>query len=240
MKLIEKEMIHGMTNLLNDAIEAYNLGKPIIDDGQFDMRINDLRELEKETGYMLTSSPNEKGELEESVVRLSANMDECNTIDRLIEFFNGEKLVASANPKGVNICLRYVNGSLVRMETEEAYYFKLFKNMPSEISEKVNCVVKGKAVSTDDRKLYFYVTDMIDDSNNSIYDSLQKAEILGFDVVPYWSANELNPKTLQSFVDFAYDYTEDDEGIPCDGIAFRYDNIDNKPLRYEGIIYRNN
>lgn len=237
MKPIEREMIHGMTNLLNDAIEAYNLGKPIISDEQFDMRINDLKELEKETGYMLTCSPNEEGELEESVVRLSVNMDECNNVDRLVEFSNGKKLVANAVPKGVNICLRYVNGNLIKMETEEAYYFKLFKNMPSKIGEKVNCVVKGKAVPADDRKLYFYVTDMIDNNNDGVCDSLQKAEVLGFDVVPYWNAAELNPKKIQSFIDFAYDYVEDND-MPCEGIAFRFDNIDNKPLRYRGIIYK--
>jgi NAD-dependent DNA ligase len=240
MNLMDKEMVIGMTSILNDAIRAYYNDKPIITDEQFDVRFKELKQLEEETGFMLTSSPNKRAELDYTVTHLYSNMDECNTIDKLIEFSNGEKLVASANPKGFDICLEYANGSLASIKTEEACYFKSFENMPSEIGEKINCLVKGKAVIRDNEKLYFYVTDMIDNSDNSIYDRLQKAEILGFDIVPIWNAAELNPKTIQSFIDFAYDFTEDDEEIPCDGITFRYDNIDNKPLRYEGIIYKRN
>lgn len=238
MKPIEKEMIHGMTNLLNDIIESYDLGKPIVPKQQLDMRINDLKELEKETGYILVNTPTQEINVKSTVTYLTMNMDECDTVDKIIDFFNNEKLVASANPKGINVLLAYKNGILTSMKAENKYHIKQFKNVPYKIEKEKTFIVKGKAVPMDDRKLYFYVTDMIDGSNDGIYDSLQKAEVLGFDVVPYWNAAELNPKTIQSFIDFAFDYAEDDEEIPCDGIAFRYDNINNKPFRYEGIIYK--
>lgn len=238
MNLIDKKMIIGMTSILNDAIYAYHNDKPIITDKQFDVRFKELKGLEEETGFMLTNSPNQKGEIEDTIVDLPSNMDECNTIDRLVEFSNGEKLVASANPKGANACLRYVDGVLVSMEVEKPCYFKLFENMPYKIGKKINCIVKGKVVLRDNKRLYFYANDMIDGSNKNIYDRLLNADKLGFDIVPVWNAAEVNPKTIQSFIDFVFDYTEDDEDIFCDGIAFRYDNIDNKPLRYEGIIYK--
>lgn len=238
MNLLDKEMIFGMTSILNDAIYAYYNDKPIITDEQFDIRFEDLKHLEKETGFMLTNSPNQKGEIEDTVVDLPLNMEECNTIDRLIELSNDEKLTAYANPKGANACLRYTDGVLVSMEVEKPCYFKLFENMPYKIGEEINCVVKGKVVLRDNKKLYFYATDMIDGSDDGVYDRLQKADILGFDTALAWNATGLNPETIQSFIDFVFDYTEEDKGIPCDGIVFKYDNIDNKPLRYEGIIYK--
>ena len=240
MKPIEREMIHGMTNLLNDAIEAYNLGKPIISDEQFDMRISDLKELEKETGYILVNTPTQEINVKSTVTHLTMNMDECDTVDKIIEFFNNEKLVANANPKGINVLLTYKDGILASMEAENKYHIKQFKNIPYKIEEEKTFVVMGRAVLADDEKLYFYADNIIGGDNKGLYDKLQEVERLGFDIVPTWNASELNPKTIQSFVDFAYDYTEDDEGIPCDGIVFRYDNVNNMPLRYEGVIYRNN
>lgn len=236
MKPIEREMIHGMTSLLNDAIEAYNLNKPIISDEQFDMRIKDLEELERETRYVLVNSPTQKIDINPFTIDATSNLNECNTIDEIAKFFHNEKLVASANPHGISVHLRYEDGVLVSVSVEEKCNLKQFKNVPYKIEEEKSFTIKGKAVKNEDR-LYFYA-DRVLYGNNGIYDDLQELERLGFDIVPIWSATELNPKTLQSFIDFAYDYTETDEEIPCDGIVFRYDNFNNKPLRYEGIIYK--
>lgn len=241
MKPIEREMILGMTSILNEAASAYYDGKPIITNEQYDARLEDLKQLEEETGYMLTNSPNQNNKAETTYTYIPTNMDECNTIDRLIEFSNGDKMVSSAVLKGIKVSLRYINGTLVSIETnEDCCYFEEFKNIPYKIGKDVTCVVKGMAILIDKTKLYFYADNMIDGSDKGIYDNLKKAEELGFDIVPIWNAAKLNPKTIQSFVDFAYDYIEDEADMPCDGIVFRFNNIDNKPLRYEGIIYKRN
>ena len=236
MNLMERDFILGMTSILNEAAIAYHDGKPIITDEQYDIRLKELKELEEETGYTLVSSPNQKNEVDVVVYELPTFMDECNTIERLIEFSNGEKLMASVVPKGVNVSLTYTNGVLKYIETENGYHFKQFKNIPYNIGKDIDFIIKGKAIVVDETKLCFYADNMID-GNVGICNSLEKAKQLGFDVVPFWNEAELNPKTIQSFVDFAYDYAEDDD-MPCEGIAFRFDNIDNKPLRYRGIIYK--
>lgn len=236
MNLMERDFILGMTSILNEAAIAYHDGKPIITDEQYDIRLKELKELEEETRYTLVSSPNQKNEVDVVVYELPTFMDECNTIERLIEFSNGEKLMASVVPKGVNVSLTYTNGVLKYIETENGYHFKQFKNIPYNIGKDIDFIIKGKAIVVDETKLCFYADNMID-GNVGICNSLEKAKQLGFDVVPFWNEAELNPKTIQSFVDFAYDYAEDDD-MPCEGIAFRFDNIDNKPLRYRGIIYK--
>lgn len=238
MNLMDRDFILGMTSILNEAAVAYYDGKPIVTDEQYDTRLKELKELEEETGYMLVNSPNQKNEVEVIVDKFLTAMDECNTIDRLIEFSNGEKLMASIVPEGVNVSLVYMNGILKYIETENECHFKQFKNIPYSIGKEIDFIIKGKAIVVDETKLCFYADNMID-GNVGICNSLEKAKQLGFDVVPFWNEAELNPKTIQSFVDFACDYAEDDD-MPCEGIAFRFDNIDNKPLRYRGIIYKRN
>lgn len=58
MNAIELDMMRGMVSILNEASEAYyNTGNPIMTDEQFDMRLADLKQLEEETGFILSNSP---------------------------------------------------------------------------------------------------------------------------------------------------------------------------------------
>ena len=50
-------MMKGMVSILNDASAAYYSGNPFLTDEQFDARLEDLRELEEETGFVLSNSP---------------------------------------------------------------------------------------------------------------------------------------------------------------------------------------
>ena len=53
MNQVELDIMRGMVSLLNDASEAYyNTGNPIMSDEQFDMRLEDLRQFEEETGFI--------------------------------------------------------------------------------------------------------------------------------------------------------------------------------------------
>ena len=79
------------------------------------------------------------------------------------------------------------------------------------------------------RKLRFLGWDVIEGGTNSLKANLNEAKELSFDVVPFWfngnSANALNPKNLQSNIDYVFDYAEE-FGFPCDGVVFKFDDIE--------------
>ena len=76
------------------------------------------------------------------------------------------------------------------------------------------------------RKLCFMVWDIIEGGNgNKLKDNLNEAKELGFDVVPSWVATNLNPKNLQSNIDYVFDFASE-EGLPNDGLVFKFNDIE--------------
>lgn len=78
------------------------------------------------------------------------------------------------------------------------------------------------------RRLSFFAWDVIEGGGNSLEDNLNEARFLGFDIVPYWTASvtdEVKPNTLQEFINCVFDYAKDN-GLPCDGIVFKFDDIE--------------
>ena len=76
------------------------------------------------------------------------------------------------------------------------------------------------------RKAKFIAWDVIDGGNsNNLSDNLAEAESLGFEVVPHWSAINLDPKKLQNTLDYIFEYASDG-GYPCDGVVFKFNDIE--------------
>ena len=75
------------------------------------------------------------------------------------------------------------------------------------------------------RKLKFYAWDVITGDSNNLSNNLSEARILGFDAVPFWSSSTLDSKKLQATLDYIFDFAKE-EGLPCDGIVFKYDDIE--------------
>lgn len=75
------------------------------------------------------------------------------------------------------------------------------------------------------RRLKFYGWDVINGGGNSLSDNLNEARELGFDIVPFWSAVNLDPKKIQNTLDYIFDFAEE-EGLPCDGIVFKFNDIE--------------
>lgn len=273
MNEVEKNMMKGMVSILNLASEAYYNGKePIMSDEQFDMRLEDLRKFEEETGFVFSSSPTrcvgakvltELNEIEHTHYMLS--LEKCHTIDELIKFANDKELVASIKLDGLTVSLTYVDGVFKRAETRGNGYVgsditehvMQFLNVPLKINKEGTYIIDGEAIITDEdfaevnkdgeyknsrnlasgtlsvldtslvakRRLKFFTWDVISTSSNSLRDNLNEAKELGFDVVPNWLATNLNPKNLQSNLDYIFDYAKD-EGLPCDGIVFKFNDIE--------------
>ena len=274
MNQIELEMMRGMVSILNEASEAYyNTGHPIMTDEQFDARLEDLRQLEEETGFVLANSPTQRvgakvltelNEVTHSHPMLS--LEKCHTVEEIIRFANNKELVASIKLDGLTVSLTYEDGVLVRAETrgtgfvgsDVTEHVKQFKNVPLKINKKGTYVIDGEAIITDEdfaevnkdgkyknssrnlasgtlsvldtslvanRKLRFINWDVIDGGGNSLSANLAKAIELGFDVVPFWSVTNLDPKKLQNTIDYVFEYAKD-EGLPCDGIVFKFNDIE--------------
>lgn len=271
MNEIELKIMKGMVSILNEASEAYyNTGNPIMSDEMFDMRLEDLRQFEKETGFILSNSPtqnvgakvlNELKEVTHSHPMLS--LEKCHTVEELIKFANNKDLIASIKLDGLTVSLLYDDGILVSAETRGDGYvgsditehIKRFSNVPLKINKDGVYIIDGEAIITDEdfaevnkngeyknsrnlaagtlavldtslvakRKLKFYAWDVIAGGNNSLSNNLTEARELGFDVVPFWSANSLDHKKIQNTLDYIFDFAKE-EGLPCDGIVFKFDD----------------
>ncbi len=165
MNSIERDMMIGMINILNEANNAYyNTGNPIMSDEQFDARLRDLQELERETGIVFSNSPTqtvgykvltELQEVTHSYPMLS--LEKCHTVEELIKFANNRELVASIKLDGLTCRLTYENGLLIRAETRGNGYVgsditehvKQFKNVPLKINKEGTYVIDGEAIITD-------------------------------------------------------------------------------------------
>ena len=163
---IKLDMMKGMVSILNEASNAYyNTGTPIMSDEQFDARLEDLRQLEEETGFVLSNSPThnvgakiltELNEVTHSVPMLS--LEKCHTVEELVKFANNKELVFSIKLDGLTCRLTYENGILVRGETRGNGYVgndvtehvKRFKNVPLKIDKKCTYVIDGECIITDD------------------------------------------------------------------------------------------
>lgn len=167
MKPIEKEMMLGMISILNDASYAYyNTENPIMSDKEFDMRLEDLKELEKETGIVFSNSPTQDvvgwpilDELPKAVHNHEMlSLNKCHSIQEIVEFSNNKELVASVKLDGMTASLLYENGIFVKGESrgnghigvDITEHIKQFMNVPLKINKKNRYIVDGECIISDD------------------------------------------------------------------------------------------
>lgn len=163
---IELDIMKCMVSILNDASDAYyNTGNPIMTDEQFDARLEDLRQLEEETGFVLANSPTQRvgakvltelNEVTHSHPMLS--LEKCHTVEEVIKFANNKELVASIKLDGLTCSLTYKDGTLISAETRGNGYVgsditehvKRFVNVPFKISKEGTYIIDGEAIITDE------------------------------------------------------------------------------------------
>ena len=165
MKPIELDIMKGLVSILNEASDRYyNSGNPIMTDAQFDARLEDLRQLEEETGFVFANSPTQNvgykvlTELQEvNHIYPMLSLEKCHSVEELIKFANNKELVASIKLDGLTCRLTYENGLLVRGETRGNGYVgsditehvKQFKNVPLKINKEGTYIIDGEAIITD-------------------------------------------------------------------------------------------
>lgn len=166
MNEIERNLMKGMVSILNEAAEAYyNTGNPIMSDEMYDMRLEDLRQMEEETGFSFSNSPThrvgasvltELNEVTHTSPMLS--LDKCHNVGELLKFINNKETIASIKLDGLTCRLTYENGVLVRAETrgnsivgsDITEHVKQFLNVPMKINKDNTYILDGEAIILDE------------------------------------------------------------------------------------------
>ena len=157
-----KELVREL-NVHRDTY--YNESRPIISDVEYDNMFDELQNLEKETGIIMSNSPTQtvgyevKSELKKiKHPHPMLSLDKTKSEDALIKFAGNEDCILSLKMDGLTILLTYVNGKLAKAETrgngeigeDVTHNAKVFENIPLTIDCKGRFEIEGEAIITYD------------------------------------------------------------------------------------------
>lgn len=149
--------------MLNAAdIAYYKYDKPSMTDREYDLLMDELKDLEKDIGLILSNSPTQKvsGEVLESLEKVQhskpmLSADKTKLVEDLIRFAAKRSVLLSWKMDGLTLVLRYENGSLVQAITrgregivgeDVTHTVRTFLNVPLTIPTKESFEVRGEGV----------------------------------------------------------------------------------------------
>ena len=154
--------IAARVNELNNASEAYyNTGQPIMSDAEFDNKLEELRQLEEETGIVLSNSPthNVGATVLDNIKEVThktpmLSLEKCHSTEEIVKFANNHDLVASVKLDGLTVRLTYKDGDLVLAESrgngivgsDVTEHVKQFTNVPLHINKEGIYIIDGEAL----------------------------------------------------------------------------------------------
>jgi DNA ligase (NAD+) len=155
------ELMRQKIKLLDEAARAYYLeNREIMPNIEYDRLYDELVELEKETGTVLSNSPTTKVGYElltdlpkERHERSMLSLDKTKNVEDLKQWLGSQKGILSWKMDGLTIVLTYNEGSLVKAVTRGngevgevvTNNVRVFKNIPLVIPFKGNLVLRGEA-----------------------------------------------------------------------------------------------
>lgn len=158
------ERIKELTKQLNKYRDAYyNNSESLVSDYEYDCLFDELQNLEKSTGTIMSNSPTHTvgfkvmsylKKVEHNHPMLS--LDKTKSTDDLVDFMDGKDSILMLKMDGLTISLRYLDGKLVSAETrgngeigeDILHNAKVFKNIPLGIAYKDELILDGEAVIT--------------------------------------------------------------------------------------------
>ena len=157
--------IKKITTLLNKASDAYyNTGNTIMEDREFDALVDELRNLEQETGFIMATSPTQNVgyEVKSELPKVKHNhpmlsLDKTKSLNDIIKFIGDREFVAMPKMDGLSCSIRYLGGQLVSAETRGngeigesvIHCAKVVKNIPLQINYKEELIVDGEMIIAD-------------------------------------------------------------------------------------------
>ena len=157
------DKIKFLVRYLNECTKAYDEGNPKITDEDWDNRYFELRELEKETGLILSNSPtqsisyevvNALNKVEHSHKMLS--LEKTKSVDEVSAFVGKQEFLVMCKMDGLTCSLTYRNGELVAAETrgnglvgeDILHNAKVLPSIPHKIPHKGELVIDGEIICT--------------------------------------------------------------------------------------------
>lgn len=164
--MIVSERIKNLVAELNRYRDSYyNDSVSLVSDYEYDQKFDNLKQLEYETGIIMSNSPTQNVgyEVRNFLKKVIHNhpmlsLNKTKSINDLVEFLNNRIGIAMLKMDGLTVSLRYVNGNLVSAETrgngdigEDIFHnAKMFVNIPLKINYKGELIVDGEAIITYD------------------------------------------------------------------------------------------
>lgn len=148
---------------LNAATEAYDCGKPIMSDSEWDKLYFDLLTLEKESGVIYPNSPTSSIHFEVKSVLAKAihnhpmlSLQKTKNVDEVKKFIDNNETIAMAKLDGLTCSLTFEKGVCIKAETRgngeigEDILHNILVNptVPAEIPYKEHLVVDGEIICT--------------------------------------------------------------------------------------------
>lgn len=162
MSKIEK--IKELTGLLNKASDTYyNTGNTIMEDREFDTLVEELRNIEQETGFVMETSPTHKVgyEVKSELQKVTHNhpmlsLAKTKDWNEFIQYFCSKDVIGMLKMDGLTCSLRYINGELVSAETrgngeigeDILHNIKTVNTVPQNIPYKDELIVDGEIICT--------------------------------------------------------------------------------------------
>lgn len=175
--------IKELVSTLNKHRHAYyNLSAPAISDAEYDQLFDELKELEEQTGFILSNSPtqtvgyhpvSELPKVKHPVPLLS--LDKTKLISNLINFIAGNDVLFMLKLDGLTTKLIYENGKLTQASTrgdgevgeDITHNIPAFLNVPLTIPYQERLVITGESfIPTND---FERLKDTLRDKNGKPY-----------------------------------------------------------------------
>lgn len=159
----EQIRMRSLIETIKEAdIAYYKYDAPKISDRDYDALLDELKELEKHTGIILSGSPTQTvpGAVLETLTPVvhtkpMLSADKTKSIDEVVKFATGRAVILSWKLDGLTLVLRYENGLLQQAITRGAqgiigedvtHTVKTFLNVPLEVPEKQSFQVRGEGI----------------------------------------------------------------------------------------------
>ena len=158
-----KEKMRTLIELLNSWTEAYDIGKPVVSDEEWDNKYFELVNLERESNFSFPDSPTQNvnftivNKLEKAAHNHKMlSLEKTKDIEDIDKFFGNKDYVAMCKMDGLTCSLTYENGILVSAETRGngsvgeniLHNAMVIPSIPKRIKYKGTFVVDGEIICT--------------------------------------------------------------------------------------------